>query len=351
MTKNTVTKAQPSEMDQVMTELNELIGMDTVKRDVEELKALTRFRAARKTAGLSTGAQSMHLVFTGNPGTGKTTVARLIGRLYKEMGLLSKGHFVECDRGDLVAGYVGQTALKTQEVIKSAMGGVLFIDEAYSLYQGDGRDFGPEAIETILKAMEDHRDDLVVIVAGYPDLMKRFIDSNPGLQSRFNKYIDFPDYSGNELTSIYDMLSKQRGFETNGPARVEITKLLEEQKVTGGRNFGNGRTVRNLIEKLEMRVAARLDKSGALAEIEAAAGDPNTDSKQLASMRKRLMTVTVADVKGIQMEFIKNEKADAEQQQVKKNPIGFALNPAPSTADINRAKNAEKAAQAPRPRS
>ncbi len=186
-----------------MAELDSLIGLESVKQEVKSLVNLVKVRRLRKENGLPIPPMSLHMVFMGNPGTGKTTVARIISGLYAAIGVLEKGQLIEVDRSGLVAGYVGQTALKTQEVIKSALGGVLFIDEAYSLASGGENDFGREAIETILKAMEDHRDELIVVVAGYDGPMEKFINSNPGLQSRFNKYIYFPDYTGRELMAMF----------------------------------------------------------------------------------------------------------------------------------------------------
>ncbi len=188
--------AEPEE--DPMETLDKLIGLDSIKHDVKELTDFVKIQKLRQDQGLKSVPVSLHLVFTGNPGTGKTTVARILAKLYKQIGVLSKGQLVEVDRSGLVAGYVGQTALKTQEQITKALGGVLFIDEAYALSQKDDA-FGQEAIDTILKAMEDHRDDLVVIVAGYTGPMEEFINSNPGLKSRFNKYIEFTDYSWDEL--------------------------------------------------------------------------------------------------------------------------------------------------------
>ena len=197
------TEEKKPDFDELMEQLEDLVGLEEVKKDVKNLMNLVKVRKLRQENDLPVPPMSLHMVFMGNPGTGKTTVARLVSGLYAAIGVLSKGQLVEVDRSGLVAGYVGQTALKTQEVIKSALGGVLFIDEAYSLSSGGENDFGREAIETILKAMEDHRDDLIVIVAGYTGPMEKFLTSNPGLESRFNKYFFFPDYNGEQLMAIF----------------------------------------------------------------------------------------------------------------------------------------------------
>ncbi|MBR6584496.1 MAG: AAA family ATPase, partial [Firmicutes bacterium] len=185
--------------EELMEELDALVGLETVKEDIKTMINFLRICKLRQERGLKTPELSHHMVFSGNPGTGKTTIARLLSKIYKAIGLLEKGQLVEVDRAGLIAGYQGQTAIKTAEVVQSAIGGVLFIDEAYSLVQGDNDSYGKECVATVLKAMEDNRDQLVVIVAGYDDLMHKFIESNPGLKSRFNKYIHFPDYTGEEM--------------------------------------------------------------------------------------------------------------------------------------------------------
>lgn len=243
-----------------MEDLNELIGLTGIKHDVRELYDFTKIQKLRKDAGMKTVPVSMHLVFTGNPGTGKTTVARILARLYKQIGVLSTGQLVECDRSGLVAGYVGQTAVKTQKKIEEAMGGVLFIDEAYSLARSadQGTDFGQEAIDTILKAMEDHRDEFVVIVAGYTKPMEIFIHSNPGLQSRFNKFIEFPDYTVDELLAIFDLNCRKYEYVPDPEAREQVKTLLMLRKAQMPENFANAREVRNLFETIITNQARRI---------------------------------------------------------------------------------------------
>ena len=242
-----------------MEELNELIGLKTVKHDVEEMVGLAKVRKMREEKGMKTVPVSLHLVFSGNPGTGKTTVARILAKLYKEIGILSEGQLVETDRSGLVAGYVGQTAIKTQKKIEEAMGGVLFIDEAYMLNQKD-ENFGQEAIDTILKAMEDHRDEFIVIVAGYTELMKEFVESNPGLKSRFNKFFEFPDYTVEELQQIFELQCKKYQYtlteEADKAVREEIIRLEAEK----GENFANAREVRNLFERIITNQASRVSE-------------------------------------------------------------------------------------------
>lgn len=251
---------KPETLEDYMKELNELIGLGSVKAEVANLTNLIRVSQMRKKRDIKVPDTSQHLVFLGNPGTGKTTVARLIGKIYNKLGYLEKGHCVEVDRSELVAGYVGQTAMKTQEVIDSAMGGVLFIDEAYSLYAESAgtKDFGQESIETILKEMEDHRDEFIVIVAGYPEPMKKFINSNPGLKSRFNKYVYFPDYSGDELYEIFKLQLKKNQYQLQDGLDKVIRKYFDSVYENRGDNFANGREVRNFFEKLVEKQAGRV---------------------------------------------------------------------------------------------
>ena len=240
-----------------MDDLNALIGLTSIKHDVRELTDFAKVQKLRKDEGMKSVPVSLHLVFTGNPGTGKTTVARIISRIYKQIGVLSKGQLIEVDRSGLVAGYVGQTALKTQEKINQALGGVLFIDEAYALSQENDA-FGQEAIDTILKAMEDHRDDLVVIVAGYTEPMEKFINSNPGLKSRFNKYIEFPDYSVDELEEIFNMNLNKYEYELEEDAKKHIREMINQRKLTRLENFANAREIRNLFEEIVTNQARRI---------------------------------------------------------------------------------------------
>ncbi len=252
------TEEKKPSLDELMAQLDELIGLESVKRDVKSTMNLIKVRRLRAENGLPVAPMSMHMVFTGNPGTGKTTVARLVGGLYAAIGALTKGQLVEVDRSGLVAGYVGQTAIKTQEVIDSALGGVLFIDEAYSLSSGGENDFGREAIETLLKAMEDHRDNLVVIVAGYTGPMEDFLDSNPGLESRFNKYICFPDYNGEELNAIFHSLCRKNGYKLDAEAEESAAAFFRSLYEDRDENFGNGRDVRNRFEDMVIRQANRV---------------------------------------------------------------------------------------------
>ncbi len=246
-------------LEELLEELNELIGLESVKKDVNTLIHMQEIKKLRKERGLKEIPVSNHLVFYGNPGTGKTTVARLLAQIYHVMGILSKGQFIETDRSGLVAGYVGQTALKVQEVAQKALGGVLFIDEAYSLTRSDsGNDYGAEAVDTLLKFMEDHRDDFIVIVAGYPELMAEFIDSNPGLRSRFNKYINFEDYDDIELLEIFKLMCKHSGYIPTEEVIKHCAYTFEKKYQNRGKNFANAREIRNFFETAMMNQADRL---------------------------------------------------------------------------------------------
>ena len=244
-------------------ELNELIGLEGVKEEINTLANFVKVQKMRSEKGLKTPKMSYHLVFTGSPGTGKTTVARIVARIYKDLGILKSGHMVETDRSGLVAEYMGQTAVKTNAICDSALNGVLFIDEAYALVpkNDNGADYGQEAISTLLKRMEDDRDKLVVIIAGYPDEMKRFINSNPGLQSRFNRYINFPDYTPEELTMIFMMYVRKNQYTLSDEAKDYLMERLVDIVAKKDRYFGNARYVRNVFEKSIQHQANRLSKS------------------------------------------------------------------------------------------
>ncbi len=247
----------PEKIEDLQAELDGYIGLTAVKKEVKNLIDLATVHQLRKDHGLPVADLSLHMVFSGNPGTGKTTVARLMSRIYHSLGILSKGLLVEVDRSGLVAGYVGQTAIKTGKVIEAALGGVLFIDEAYALNGRAENDFGQEAIDTLLKAMEDHRDDLVVIVAGYDGLMDDFVHSNPGLESRFNRFLHFEDYTPEELLSIFDIQCKKGCYEPEEETRRLVREFIAEENADSI-SFGNARGVRNIFERLLVNQANRL---------------------------------------------------------------------------------------------
>ena len=242
---------QPS-VDELLEKLDALVGLEKIKQSVKSLINYVKIRKLRAENKLPNPPLSLHMVFTGNPGTGKTTVARILSELYRAIGILSKGQLVEVDRSGLVAGFVGQTAIKTSDAVKSALGGILFIDEAYSLAPdiGSGNDFGREAIETLLKLMEDHRDDLIVIVAGYSGPMERFITSNPGLESRFNRYFIFEDYNSDELFDIFSSMCANSEYILNDEAKDYAQGYFRLLYDTRDENFGNARHVRNFFEDI-----------------------------------------------------------------------------------------------------
>ncbi len=266
----------PEKIEDLLSELDSYIGLAAIKEEVRNLINMAQILKLRQQHDLPTTDMSLHMVFTGNPGTGKTMIARLMARIYRSLGILSKGQLVEVDRSGLVAGYVGQTAIKTSKVIEKAMGGVLFIDEAYALNGRSENDFGQEAIDTVLKAMEDHRDDLVVIVAGYTDLMHKFIHSNPGLESRFNRFLEFADYTPDEMMGIFKMQCK-KGFYTLADGVEELVRDYIVEENVDPNTFGNGRGVRNIFENILVQQNNRL-----------AAMDTIT--------REDLMTITADDV-------------------------------------------------------
>ncbi|MBQ9347452.1 MAG: AAA family ATPase [Oscillibacter sp.] len=271
-----IEETPPENIEDLQKELDGYIGLDRVKQEVRSLVNLVKVHQLRRENGLPEPDLSLHMVFTGNPGTGKTTVARIMARIYKGLGILSKGQLVEVDRSGLVAGYVGQTALKTAKAVESAQGGVLFIDEAYALNGKGDNDFGQEAIDTVLKAMEDHRDDLVVIVAGYDELMDAFVHSNPGLESRFNRFLHFDDYTEEELLKIFQMRCDKGGYTLSKAAEKAA---LDTIRAENGPSFGNARGVRNLFEKALVRQADRL-------------------AAQESVTKVQLMEITASDITG-----------------------------------------------------
>merc|ERR1712232_942343 len=256
-----MTPSRDEEIRAALMKLDKVVGLPGVKKFIRSLHAQLQTEAERREAGLvvSGGAGSLHMIFSGNPGTGKTTVARIVAELLCSMGLLRKGHMVEADRGALVAGYSGQTALKTKAVVDSAMGGVLFIDEAYALVSEDGKDsFGKEALDTLIKMIEDRRQDLVVILAGYPDEMSRLVSTNPGVRSRFPTQVLFEDYTATELMQIAESMLQSDGLKLSSDASKTLGAILKKVNADGGREGGNGRAVRNLLEQARRKMAVRL---------------------------------------------------------------------------------------------
>jgi AAA+ superfamily predicted ATPase len=275
-------------LDDVMADLNELIGMDNIKQEISTLVNYLKVQKMRREREMATMPLSLHMVLGGPPGTGKTTVARLIGRIYKALGFLSKGHLVETDRAGLVAGYVGQTALRVDEMVNKAKGGVLFIDEAYALMPSDGyegTDFGREAIETLLKRMEDMRGDLAVVIAGYADELHRFLDANPGVKSRFNRYLYFEHFNPDELVAIFELFATKAGLTLTPEASERIREIMTGAYNNRDRSFGNARFARNLLEKVVEEQANRL-----------VTVDPVTDED--------LATVTLDDIAALDDEIV-----------------------------------------------
>ncbi|SHF03539.1 stage V sporulation protein K [Caldanaerobius fijiensis DSM 17918] len=246
---------KPNKYEESDLNLDDLIGLDVVKKTINEIKAFCIIQNKRKSMGLKNQSLVLHMIFKGNPGTGKTTVARILGKIFKEIGILEKGHVVEVDRADLVGEYIGHTALKVRENIKKALGGILFVDEAYSLARGGDRDFGKEAIDTLVKAMEDHKNEFILILAGYTNEMNWFMEINPGLKSRFPIQIDFPDYTLDELMQIALKMFQDREYEL---AELSKKKLLHILSHKYSYDSGNARTVRNIVELSIRKHAMRI---------------------------------------------------------------------------------------------
>ena len=258
---NTLIDEKEKRLDELLQELNELIGLKKVKQIVNDLICYQQVQQQRKKNGLSSPDRTLHLAFIGNPGTGKTTVARIVGRIYKQIGVLSKGHFIEVSRTDLIAGYQGQTAHKVKHVIEKAKGGVLFIDEAYSITENDHSDsYGRECLTELTKALEDYRDDLVVIVAGYTAPMEKFFESNPGLMSRFNTFLHFDDYNADELYNILQTMCEKNDYVLSQRAIEHVKQYLSQIVEKKGEDFSNGRLVRNLFDDIVMNHARRISK-------------------------------------------------------------------------------------------
>ena len=284
--------APAEDIAKLREELASLIGLDLIKDEVDGLINLVTVNKLRLQHGLKVEELSLHMVFSGNPGTGKTMIARLMSRIYHSLGILSKGHLIEVDRGGLVAGFVGQTAIKTKEVIDKALGGVLFIDEAYALTTRGSNDYGQEAVETMLKAMEDRREDLIVIVAGYVELMNDFVKSNPGLESRFNRFMYFPDYTLEEMMAIFDLRCRSSGYALAEDAREKLREIIKEES-EDNIGFGNARGVRNLFEQAVSRQANRL-------------------AKQPSVTREQLMEITREDLEDPQETQVGKDDKDTQ---------------------------------------
>lgn len=257
---------RPELLKQSLAKLDGLIGLEVVKTEIRDLSALLEISRLRQSRGLKSAPTARHLIFSGNPGTGKTTTARILAEIYKNLGFLSKGQLIECDRSDLVGEYIGSSAQKTKALLKKAKGGILFIDEAYALARDSEKDFGKESIEVLLKEMEDNRNDLVVIAAGYPDKMETFLNSNPGLRSRFTTFLHFENYNGEELLQILETMAEHADYRLSDGARKYMEKEFAEIAANPPEDFANGRYVRNRLEKAISKQARRLYESGSISD-------------------------------------------------------------------------------------
>jgi stage V sporulation protein K len=257
---NTVS-LQNSEFKKIDHAFSSFVGIDQIKTTIKQIYSMVLINEKRKELGISANPQVLHMLFKGNPGTGKTTVARKLAEVYKDLGVLSKGHFIEAERADLVGEYIGQTAQKTRSIIEKALGGILFIDEAYSLARGGEKDFGKEAIDTLVKHMEDGQNEFVLILAGYPAEMRRFLSTNPGLESRFPFILDFPDYSLETLMEIVHQMVSVKEYHLSKHAEIKIKNYLQQNLLAKDENFSNARTVRNIVERAIRMQAYRLVRS------------------------------------------------------------------------------------------
>ncbi|WP_018248989.1 AAA family ATPase [Orenia marismortui] len=265
---NPVSREDNNLIDMIVAELDKMIGLNNIKKLVKQLRAFVTIQKERQRQELKSDSLVMHMIFKGNPGTGKTTVARILAKLFKELGLLEKGHLKEVERADMVGEYIGHTAQKTRKLVQSALGGILFIDEAYSLARGGHRDFGKEAIDTLVKLMEDNRENLIVILAGYPQEMEYFLESNPGLNSRFPIKVNFEDYSLEELIEIAKLMVKEREYKLSQRSEAKLYNILSKIRKEAGPEEGNARTVRNLIERAIRNQAVRLVKQEKISKVD-----------------------------------------------------------------------------------
>ena len=320
-----------AQLAEALKNIDAMIGLDGAKKEIRQNIAIARFNHAKEEAGLATKPISRHMVFTGNPGTGKTTFAREVAKVYHALGFIQKPDVIEVKRDDLVGTHIGQSEDKTAKVLEKAKGGILFIDEAYALAPqgggGDGKDFGGRVIDVLVAAMENMREEMVVIVAGYTAPMKQFIDSNPGLKSRFLTYIEFADYDMKQLEQIMDFMLKERGYTIADDARQQALGLLQEERSRAKKDFGNGRTVRNLVEMAEKELAMRLESEGVFEPGKAEDAD---------ALKAKLTTVTLEDVKNITLQGLSDNRprmgfgiAAAPQPKVNDN-----FKPSPGVIDL-----------------